>query len=115
MGEVEKQLRMVTWAVKQLKRYTAFAPKVRVHLPQPDALHVVHNANLHYKLSALLIELSMYNVEWVDGPGAGQLLGSFLAPECLDDVSTEKGEQLQVPQWKHPGDYQVVAPDDTSK
>ncbi len=57
----------------------------------------------------------MYHVEWVDEAGAGEVLGSFLAPDCLDDITTEKGEQLKVPQWEHPGDYRVVAPADESK
>ncbi len=41
MGDVERRLYLVTWAVKQLRRYTAFAKKVRVHLPEPEAIHVV--------------------------------------------------------------------------
>ncbi len=57
----------------------------------------------------------MYHVEWVDGAGPGEVLGSFLVPDCLDDITTEKGEQLKVPQWEHPGDYQVIAPAYDSK
>ena len=103
------------WAVRQLKRYTAFAPKVEVVAREPEMLHVVKNHEQHYKLAALLIELSMYHVEWVDAGQVPGLVSTFLQPELLMDATSEKGEELKTPQWVHPGDYEVVHPADQSQ
>ena len=32
----------------------------------------------------------------------------------VKNAITEKGEELKVPQWEHPGDYEVVHPVDKS-
>jgi hypothetical protein len=114
MGQVERRIVHTTWAFRQFRRYTAFAPKVKVVLPDPELTLVVTHTDHHQRLAALLIELSMYNVEWVQGSDDWNIADAFLQPEALVDAVTDKGERLTVPQWKHPGDYEVVLPVDQS-
>lgn len=47
MGIMERRLVHIAWAVRQLKRYTSFAKKVRVLLPDSESLLVVSNRDHH--------------------------------------------------------------------
>ena len=114
MGPVERKLHHVAWAVRQFRRYTAFAKKVQVVLPEPEAVLVAQHKEHHQRLADLLVELSMYPLEWVAGEDDWNLHDAFLDPKALVDATTEKGETLKAPQWEHPGDYEVVQPADKS-
>ncbi len=97
MGAMERKLMHVAWAVRQLRRYTTFAQQVQVVLPDPESVLVVSSKEHHQRLAAILVELSMYPIEWVEGSDTWNLADAFLDPAHLVDAASEKGEVIKCP------------------
>ena len=97
MGQLKRKSVHVAWAVRQLKRYTAHAKKLKVVLPEPEIVLVVNHPDHHQRLAAILIELSMYNIKWAQGVDDWNLNDAFLDPTHLVNAKAEKGEELACP------------------
>ena len=77
-------------------------------LPDPESVLVASTRDHHQRLAALLVELGMYPIEWVEGADHWNLADAFLDPQQLVDATSEKGEVIKCPQWEHPGDFEVT-------
>jgi hypothetical protein len=64
-SSLEQTVSLVSWALRQTRRYTTYAQKIRVIVECEEEVAVILDRNQHIRLRALLVELSLYKVEWV--------------------------------------------------
>ena len=57
MGKLEGQATIVSWAMRKLRRYVTYAPKVEVCVAEPAHVVVVKDAAVHLRVKALLLDL----------------------------------------------------------
>jgi hypothetical protein len=73
---LERTISLVGWGLRKLRRYTTYAKKIRVLVPQQEHVLVILEKQQHVRLRALLIEMGMYKVEWEAGENPWALGGA---------------------------------------
>jgi hypothetical protein len=95
---LERTISLVGWGLRKLRRYTTYAKKIRVLVPQQEHVLVILEKQQHVRLRALLIEMGMYQVEWEAGENPWALGGAAFKSSI--DPGTA-GEPQEVPVMKH--------------
>lgn len=64
---IERLLSLAAWATRKLQRFTAFAIRLDIFLPSPAEVLLLKVKEFPPRLQALLLELSLYRVDWKVG------------------------------------------------
>lgn len=96
-GELEQNVALVSWGLRKARRYTSVAPKITVRLAEEADVACVVDKFAHLKLQALLVDLTLYHVEWSVGRNDWAIGGDVAAaqPPLNDD------EEVTAPVMKH--------------
>lgn len=57
---------VVHWAIGKARRYTAFASKVDVIVPEKAYCNVIYSEDSNLRLRAMLVDLAQYRIAWVE-------------------------------------------------
>jgi hypothetical protein len=97
---LEQKLHLARWALHRCRRFTAGAPTIHIHLPEPAQVMVMHDKMHHLKLQALLIDLASYGATFGEGDSMQQLW-----VEALEGVSRDmkapSEENIDLPTFTH--------------
>ena len=63
-AELEQVVALVSWGLRKARRYTSVVPKVVVKLGEEAEVACVVDKSAHLRLQALLVDLTLYHVEW---------------------------------------------------
>ncbi len=63
-GEVEQLVSLVSWGLRKARRYTSVSPRITVKLGEEAEVACVVDKSAHLRLQALLVDLSLYRVDW---------------------------------------------------
>ena len=75
----EAALRMASWGVKRLSRWVMFSPHpLIISLPSPECLLLVRDREVHHKLKAIVVGLSMYRAEFEVAKSPGTIAAELL-------------------------------------
>jgi hypothetical protein len=70
----EVALRVASWGVKRLSRWVMFSPHpLTIVLPNPECVLLIRDREVHHKIKALTIGLSMYRAEYEVSKFSGSL------------------------------------------
>jgi hypothetical protein len=75
----EAALKVASWGVKRLSRWVMFSPHpLTISLPSPECLLLVRDREVHHKLKALVVGLSMYRAEFEIAKNPGTIAAELL-------------------------------------
>ena len=57
---------VVHWAIGKARRYTAFASKVDIIVPEKAYCNVIYSEDSNLRLRAMLVDLAQYRIAWVE-------------------------------------------------
>ncbi len=63
-GAVEQLVSLVSWGLRKARRYTSVSPKIIVKLGEEAEVACIGDKSAHLRLQALLVDLSLYQVDW---------------------------------------------------
>jgi hypothetical protein len=70
----EVALKVASWGVKRLSRWVMFSPHpLTIVLPNPECVLLIRDREVHHKIKALTIGLSMYRAEYEVSKFSGSL------------------------------------------
>jgi hypothetical protein len=70
----EVALKVASWGVKRLSRWVMFSPHpLTIILPNPECVLLIRDREVHHKIKALTIGLSMYRAEYEVSKFSGSL------------------------------------------
>ena len=96
---MEQFVGVVAWAARKLKRFTTTAQQVIVVCPEEEWPLLVTSEEIHLKVRALIVELTLYNCKWVAGDNPWVLGGAMVEiPEEADGAVDVEGAPIS---WAH--------------
>lgn len=113
LGYLGRIVGLAAWAVRQLRRYTAFVPYTEVVVSDAAVVLVVSNPVLHEDLAAWVLEMGMYRVRWRVGAEFLESVRGVLATEGLTGDWADM-DRPAVPQLTHTADVEIVKPEGRS-
>ena len=78
MTPTEIILSCATYAMRKLRRYTEHSPGVRIVTPIEGVERLVRDGEVHARIKAYAIDLSMYRVTWATGRSVWSLQEDLL-------------------------------------
>lgn len=88
----EVALKVASWGVKRLSRWVMFSPHpLTIILPNPECVLLIRDREVHHKIKALTIGLSMYQAEYEVSKFSGSIAAELI--EVARDTSRDEAHR----------------------
>jgi hypothetical protein len=108
----EIALRIASWGVKRLSRWVMFSPHpLTIVLPNSECILLIRDKDVHHKIKALIIGLSMYRAEYEVSKLSGTIAAELI--EVARDTTGDgihRGIADLVPQQVEHVDVEIKLP-----